>query len=68
MSGLVQFMNGPIGRALRIVVGVALIWYGFMGPGDGTPLGIVVGVLGIVMGLLGIWGRCLLNGLKAGSS
>lgn len=68
MSGLVEFMNGPIGRVLRIVVGVALIWYGFVGPGGGTTLGIVLGVLGIGVGILGISGRCLLNGLKSRSA
>lgn len=61
MTGLIAFMNGPVGRLVRLVGGLALLWFGFLGPAQGTNLGVVIGVLGIVMALLGIWGRCLLE-------
>ena len=67
MAGLISFMNGGIGRILRIVLGLALLWYGFLGPGQGTTLGIILGVIGILPLVMGLWGRCMLQFLPGGS-
>jgi hypothetical protein len=59
MAGLIGFMNGFWGRALRVVLGVALIAYGLLMLG-GTP-GIVVAIVGLVPLAMGLWGHCLLE-------
>lgn len=61
MAGLITFMNGMAGRILRIVLGLILVWLGFLGPGAGTTWGVIVGIVGIVPILMGLWGRCLLQ-------
>ena len=61
MAGLIAYMNGWVGRALRIIVGVALLWYGFVGPGQGTVPGTILGVVGILAAVGGLWRRCLLQ-------
>lgn len=60
MNGLVAFMNGPAGRAARILLGLALIAWGWLLSG-GTTAGLVVGTIGLLPLALGIWGRCLLQ-------
>ncbi len=67
MAGLVNFMNTAIGRILRIVLGLALIWLGILGPMAGTTGGVIVAVIGIVPIVMGIWGRCLLGFLPSGA-
>jgi len=59
MSGLVEFMNGVWGRALRIVLGIAIVAYAVIGL-EGIAA-IVVAVVGLVPILMGIWGRCLIE-------
>lgn len=59
MSGLIGFMNGVWGRALRILLGLALIAYGLLGLG-GTA-GLIVALVGVIPLALGAWGRCLLE-------
>ena len=67
MAGLVDFMNTGIGRILRIVLGLALIWLGLLGPMAGTTGGVIVAVIGVVPVVMGIWGRCLIGFLPSGS-
>ncbi len=59
MNGLIGFMNGGIGRAARIILGLALIALGILSI-QGTA-GIVVAIVGLVPLAMGIWGRCLLE-------
>jgi hypothetical protein len=67
MTGFVSFMNGAFGRILRIVLGLALIWLGLLGPMAGTTGGAIVAVIGVVPIIMGIWGRCLLQFVFGGS-
>lgn len=59
MSGLITFMNGTLGRVLRIVLGLVLIYLGLAVVG-GTA-GIIVAIIGLVPIVMGAWGRCLLQ-------
>ena len=59
MNALINFMQGTTGRALRVILGLVLIYAGLFVLG-GT-LGIVVAVIGIVPLAMGIWGPCLLG-------
>jgi hypothetical protein len=54
MNPFVKFMMDPAGRVLRIVLGLALIVWGFWG-GAGT----LVGIIGFVPLLAGIVNFCL---------
>ena len=38
-----------------------------IGPGQGTTLGIILGVIGILPLVMGLWGRCMLQFLPGGS-
>ena len=60
MNGLVQFMNTWMGRLLRIVLGLALMYVGFVVMGA-SVLGIIVAIIGIVPILMGVIGRCLIE-------
>lgn len=55
--GLVRWMNGWMGRAVRIVAGVALIGVGAVVGGVG---GLVLAVVGLVPLAAGVLGVCLL--------
>lgn len=59
MASLIEFMHSFWGRALRVIVGVALIAYGLAGIG-GTG-GVIVAIIGLVPLIMGAWGRCLLE-------
>lgn len=59
MKTLIKFMQGTAGRALRVILGLVLIYAGLFVLG-GT-LGIVVAVIGILPLAMGIWGPCLLG-------
>jgi len=59
MSGLITFMNGTLGRVLRIVLGLVLIYLGLTVVG-GTA-GIIVAIIGLVPIVMGAWGKCLLQ-------
>jgi hypothetical protein len=52
-------MEGPVGRALRVVLGIVLIYFGLgrMG-GTGGRILALAGLLPIAMGL---WGPCLVH-------
>lgn len=59
MSALVNFMNGPIGRLLRIALGVAIIITAFTTM-SGTA-GWIVAAIGVVPIVMGVSGRCLIE-------
>ena len=63
-SGLARFINSPAGRVFRVVVGVALILWGY------TRLGSSAGVVLIVVGLIplvaGVFDLCLVSALLGG--
>ncbi len=65
MKSVVRFMNTWAGRALRIVLGLALIYWGWFLNG-GSALGIIVAVIGLVPIIMGVWGRCLLELVSGG--
>lgn len=51
------------GRALRVVVGLILIWWGL---GAGTTTGTVVAVIGVIPILTGIFNICVVAPLFGG--
>ena len=59
MTSIIGFMNAAIGRAVRFVLGVALIAYGLLVLG-GTA-GSVVAIVGLLPIGLALWGHCLLE-------
>ncbi len=59
MIGLIGFMNGAVGRAARVVLGLALVAWGLLSLGGTT--GIAVAVIGLLPIAMGLWGRCLLE-------
>ncbi len=59
MNALVNFMNTTLGRALRVVLGLALIYVGLALVG-GTA-GLIVAIIGLVPIAMGAWGHCLLE-------
>jgi hypothetical protein len=61
MLGIIGFMNGLAGRALRAVLGLALIALGLASIGGTT--GLVVALVGLLPIALGFAGRCLLEAL-----
>ena len=59
MQGLVSFMNNPVGRLLRIALGVAIILTAFTvlsGPAQW-----ILAAVGVVPIALGISGRCMVE-------
>jgi hypothetical protein len=63
MKRFFGFMEGPVGRALRVVLGVALIFLGLARIG-GTR-GSILALVGVLPLLMGAWGPCLVH-LAAG--
>ncbi|MCB0250359.1 MAG: DUF2892 domain-containing protein, partial [Anaerolineae bacterium] len=61
------FMRSGVGRILRIVLGLVLIWLGLMGPLAGTTGGAIVAVIGVVPIVMGVWGPCLVQFLTFGA-
>jgi hypothetical protein len=55
----VAFMNGPLGRLARAVLGLVLVAYGLAVLGDTT--GLILAAAGFVPLALGLRGRCLLE-------
>lgn len=59
MDKFFEVMEGPIGRVLRVALGVALIYVGLgRMSGMGGRILAIAGLLPIVMGL---WGPCLVH-------
>jgi hypothetical protein len=59
VTSIIGYMNRAAGRALRFVLGVALIAYGPLVLG-GT-VGTVVAIVGLLPIALALWGHCLLE-------
>ncbi len=59
MTGLVNFMNTAAGRALRVVLGLVLIYVGIAVLG-GTA-GWIVAIIGLVPIAMGLYGHCLME-------
>jgi hypothetical protein len=59
MKSLIDFMQGNVGRVLRVVLGLALIYVGLAVVG-GTA-GIIIAVIGILPIAMGVWGPCLVG-------
>jgi hypothetical protein len=57
-----RFMASPAGRLLRIVFGVALVFYGFRGLG-GSGWGVALAAFGTVAVIAGTFNLCLIAGL-----
>jgi hypothetical protein len=62
--GFVKFMAGPVGRGLRIALGLALMLIGALYVGQ--TAGIVLGVVGVVPLLAGLFNVCLFAPLFGG--
>ena len=67
MAGFLDFMRSGVGRILRIVLGLVLIWLGLMGPLAGSTGGAIVAVIGVVPIVIGVWGPCLVQFLPFGA-
>jgi len=46
-------MRGPVGRVLRIVLGIALAWWGF------TSAGWLIGIIGVTVIAAGTFNFCI---------
>ena len=53
----VSFMRSPVGRILRIVLGVVIIGYGLSAVGGGT--GMTIALVGVIPVLAGLFNFCL---------
>ena len=60
MKALINFMNGAVGRAVRVLLGLVLVYIGLFALGGGLA-GYVVALIGVVPIVMGLWGRCLLE-------
>ena len=60
MNGLVAFMNGTWGRALRVILGLVLIYIGLFVWGGGAA-GTILALVGLLPIVMGLWGRCLIE-------
>jgi hypothetical protein len=60
--GFARFMASPAGRVMRIVLGVALVFYGFQGMG-GSGWGIALAAFGTIAVIAGVFNLCLIAGL-----
>jgi hypothetical protein len=59
MNKFFEVMEGPIGRMLRVVLGLVLIYFGLARmSGTGGRILAIAGLLPVAMGL---WGPCLVN-------
>lgn len=63
-SGFAKFINSPTGRIARLVVGLALIVWGYTQLNSGT--GIVLIIIGLVPLTAGSFDLCLVSALLGG--
>lgn len=63
-SGFAKFINSPTGRIARLVVGLALIVWGYTQLNSGT--GIVLIIIGLVPLTAGAFDLCLVSALLGG--
>jgi hypothetical protein len=54
---LAKFMAQPIGRGIRILLGLAIIAFGLM---TGGTVGIVLAVVGVLPIAMGVFNMCLI--------
>ena len=59
MAGLIKFMQGNVGRVLRVALGLVLIYLGLAVVG-GTA-GTVLAIVGLLPIAMGVWGPCLMG-------
>ncbi len=59
MEGLINFMNTSLGRGLRGILGMALIYVGLVMVGGAA--GAVLAIVGLVPIAMGLWGRSQLE-------
>ncbi len=59
MNALINWMNSALGRAARVVLGLALIYVGLAVVGGAA--GLIVALIGLAPIAMGVWGRCLLE-------
>ena len=59
MSGLIKFMNSVTGRAVRVGLGLVLIYLGLAVLGGTT--GLAAAVIGLLPIAMGVGGKCLLQ-------
>ncbi len=59
MSGLVDFMNTGVGRGIRVLLGLVLIYVGLTALSG--VVGWVVALIGLLPIAMGAWGHCLLE-------
>ncbi len=59
MNTLIRFMQDYVGRAVRVILGLALIYIGIAVVG-GT-LGTILAIVGLLPIAMGVWGPCLLG-------
>lgn len=59
MDKFFEVMEGPIGRVLRVGLGVALIYVG-LGAMSGTG-GRILAIAGLLPIAMGLWGPCLVH-------
>jgi hypothetical protein len=60
MNGLLSFMNGGIGRIVRIALGSLLVYVGLV-PMGGSIAGYIVAAIGLLPIVMGLWGHCVLE-------
>lgn len=60
MKALINFMNSISGRAVRVLLGVVLVYIGLFALGGGLT-GYVVALIGLAPILMGFGGQCLLE-------
>jgi uncharacterized membrane protein YjjP (DUF1212 family) len=63
-SALARFVNSPTGRVVRVVVGIALILWGYTRLGSSA--GVVLIVVGLIPLLAGVFDLCLVSALLGG--
>jgi len=63
-TGFARFMSSPAGRLLRVVVGLAIIGYGYTHRAETT--GVVLMVVGLVPLAAGAFNWCLISALLGG--
>jgi hypothetical protein len=59
MNKFVEVMEGPVGRVLRVLLGVSLIYVG-LGRMSGIG-GRVLAIAGLLPIAMGVWGPCLVH-------
>ncbi|MBP9500691.1 MAG: DUF2892 domain-containing protein [Candidatus Promineofilum sp.] len=60
MDGLLSFMGSTVGRVVRFVLGLVLIYVGLFVM-KGNWVGYIVAIIGLVPIFMSITGRCLLQ-------